>query len=80
MNREIKLIVTDLDGTFVPSLGELIPENLAALRAAKEAGFVFVPVPGGTGTLPGVCWRQGNSIPLHHQQWSGHCGNPYRAV
>ena len=39
MNREIKLIVTDLDGTFVPSLGELIPENLAALRAAKEAGI-----------------------------------------
>ncbi|MBE5781114.1 MAG: HAD family hydrolase [Clostridiales bacterium] len=39
MSRNIKLIVTDLDGTFVPDMWNLVPENLKALKAAKEAGI-----------------------------------------
>ena len=35
----IKLIATDLDGTFFDSKSQLIPENVEAFRKAKEAGI-----------------------------------------
>jgi len=46
MSHNIKLIVTDLDGTFVPNIHEVIKENLAALKAAKAAGIRVVACTG----------------------------------
>jgi len=39
MSHNIKLIVTDLDGTFLPDRDYFIEENLKAVAAAKEAGI-----------------------------------------
>lgn len=39
--KPIRLIASDVDGTLLNSRGEISPENLAAIRAAQEAGIVF---------------------------------------
>ena len=40
----IKLIVTDLDGTFLNGYHDLNEENIRAVRAAREHGIVVAPV------------------------------------
>ena len=42
----IKLIAFDLDGTLLDDDKHLPPENLAALKAAKEEGILLVPATG----------------------------------
>lgn len=42
----IKLIATDLDGTFLARGDEIPPANLAAVRAALDAGMLFVAISG----------------------------------
>lgn len=48
----IKLIATDLDGTFLTSDKQLIQENIEAVQAAMEKGIAFTICTGRT--LPGV--------------------------
>ena len=40
---KIKLIVTDLDGTFMGEGGAIIEKNLAAVRAAQKQGIMVCP-------------------------------------
>ena len=59
---EIKLIATDLDGTFVDSKKQMIEENVKAFAECAERGIQIVPTTGRTKvgipdaikTLPGV--------------------------
>lgn len=46
MNRDIRLIATDLDGTLLNSRKELTPRTLRAIKRAAEAGIEFVPATG----------------------------------
>jgi HAD superfamily hydrolase (TIGR01484 family) len=41
-----KLIVTDMDGTLLNSIGEIPPENLKAVQRAVEKGVEFAIVTG----------------------------------
>ena len=38
--RDIRLIVTDLDGTFLNGYRSFHPDNAKAIRAAQEAGIM----------------------------------------
>ena len=49
MKRDIKLIVTDLDGTFLDDEKNIPQINIDAGRACKEAGITFVPPAPATG-------------------------------
>ncbi len=42
--KPIKLIVTDLDGTFLNTYHDVNEENIRAVRAAREQGIVVCPV------------------------------------
>lgn len=44
----IKLIATDLDGTFVDDRKNMIDENIQALAACAERGIQIVPATGRT--------------------------------
>lgn len=46
MNKDIRLIATDLDGTLLNSRKELTPRTLRAIKRAAEAGIEFVPATG----------------------------------
>lgn len=46
MNKEIKLIAFDLDGTFLDDKKDIPPENLEAVDAAAEMGIIIVPATG----------------------------------
>lgn len=39
MNNDVRLIVTDLDGTFLGGNGEFLPQNVEAFRLACQAGI-----------------------------------------
>ena len=39
MNKDIRLIATDLDGTLLNSRKELTPRTLRAIKRAAEAGI-----------------------------------------
>ncbi len=41
---EIKLIVTDLDGTLLTKKDEVHPDNIRALRRCQERGIKVCPV------------------------------------
>lgn len=42
--RSIKLIVTDLDGTFLNTYHDLNEQNIRAVKAAREHGIIVCPV------------------------------------
>ncbi|MDL2224863.1 HAD hydrolase family protein [Eubacteriales bacterium OttesenSCG-928-M02] len=42
----IRMIATDLDGTYMPNLVELVEENIKAVGEAKKAGIKVVPCTG----------------------------------
>ena len=44
MEMEIKLIVTDLDGTLLTKKDEVHPDNIRALRRCQERGIKVCPV------------------------------------
>lgn len=50
--RDIRLIVTDLDGTFLNGYRSFHPDNAKAIRAAQEAGSWFAPAPAGAMRWP----------------------------
>ena len=47
----IKLIVTDLDGTFLDTYHTLNEENVKAVRRAREQGIMWPPLRRATGAL-----------------------------
>lgn len=49
--KEIKLIVTDLDGTFLShsETDGSLEKNICAMEAAREAGIPVFPCTGGHG-------------------------------
>ncbi|MBO0730236.1 MAG: HAD-IIB family hydrolase [Acidimicrobiaceae bacterium] len=50
----VRLIATDLDGTLLDPDGRVTPRTAAAVRAAREAGVLVVPV---TGRPPQAVWH-----------------------
>ncbi len=44
MKKEIKLIVTDLDGTLLTKKDEVHPDNIRAIRCCQEKGIKVCPV------------------------------------
>lgn len=55
---EIKLIATDLDGTFLKGGHTPHPENIRAVRACQEAGLEYAPVRGETGRNAEKLWKR----------------------
>ena len=52
--QQVRMIVTDLDGTLLGRNSEVVPENAAALRRAAAQGLI---VAFASGRLPAVCSR-----------------------
>ncbi|MDD5832845.1 MAG: Cof-type HAD-IIB family hydrolase [Clostridiales bacterium] len=61
MNKEIRLIALDLDGTLLNSDKQLSPRNRSALFRASEKGILIVPT---TGRLPGALSPAVRSLPF----------------
>ncbi|NLM85921.1 MAG: HAD family phosphatase [Clostridiales bacterium] len=41
MNRDIRLIASDLDGTLLTSRGEITPDTIKAIKKAQDKGIIF---------------------------------------
>ena len=63
MNKDIRLIATDLDGTLLNSRKELTPRTLRAIKRAAEAGIEFVPA---TGRFYRGCPEELRKLPFIH--------------
>ena len=63
MHPEIRLILTDLDGTFLGEKGALVSQNIEALKKANEAGYHIGIA---SGRLGCVCSKFALDIGLAH--------------